>query len=208
MPRPVRDGRVVGVLLAAGGARRFGSQKLVHPVGGAPLVRRAAEALLATSVDAVVVVVGSEAPRVRTALDGLTLHVVAAEEWERGMSASIRRGIGALDPEVGAAILALGDQPAVGAAIIDPLVAAWRGGRGPIVAPRFRRAVRPPVLFDRSLFGELAALEGDRGARAVLETAPARVHVVDFDDDEPADVDEPSDVARAERTERPRTRHI
>ena len=196
----MRQGVVVGLLLAAGGARRFGSQKLVHPVAGTPLVRRAAEALLATRLDEVVVVVGSEAARVREALAGLTVRIVEAADWESGMSASIRRGVEALSAEAGAVVLALGDQPSVGAAILDPLVAAWREGAGAMVAPRFRGAIRPPVLFDRSLFGELAALRGDRGARALLEGSPELVHLVDFDSDEPADVDELSDIRRVERS--------
>jgi molybdenum cofactor cytidylyltransferase len=204
--RPQRDGRVVGVLLAAGGARRFGSQKLVHPVGGTPLVRRAAAQLTSARVDEVVVVVGSEARRVEEALAGTAVRLVVAEDWSGGMSASIRRGIDARPVDAAAAIIALGDQPAVRAEVVDALVDAWRAGAGLVVAPRYRGVVRPPVLFDRALFAELLALEGDRGARAVLEAAPERVHHVEVDADEPADVDELSDVERVERAEGPGNR--
>ncbi|HYD52799.1 MAG TPA: nucleotidyltransferase family protein [Gemmatimonadaceae bacterium] len=189
------EGAVVGVLLAGGGARRFGTQKLVHPIGGVPLVRRAAEGLLASTLDAVVVVLGSDAARVGEALAGLPLRTVVASDWSDGMSATLRRGVEALGEDAGAALVALGDQPAVAAGIVDPLVAHWRAGGALVVAPSFRGAVRPPVLFDRALFGELGALRGDRGARAVLEADPSRVATVSFDRDPPADVDEPGDVA-------------
>lgn len=193
-----RAGRVAGILLAAGAARRFGSQKLVHPIDGVPLVRRAADGLLGSALDEVVVVLGSDAPRVGAALAGLPVRTVVAEDWDHGMSASIRAGIAALAPEIDAALIALGDQPGVGAAIVDPLVACWRSGRAdrPIVAPDYRGVVRPPVLFDRALFAALQQLDGDRGARALLDARPEQVARVALDHEEPADVDVPAGANR------------
>jgi len=197
--RGARVGRVAALLLAAGAARRFGSQKLLHPVAGVPLVRRSAESLLTAALDLVIVVVGSDAAAVRAALEGLPVRVVDAPDWEDGMAASLRAGVGALGDDVAAAVIALGDEPSVGANVIDPLIDAWRSGVALAVAPTFGGAQRPPVLFDRALFPELAALRGDHGARRVLERDPLRVQLVPLDLPEPHDVDRPEDVAAVER---------
>jgi len=194
-----RAGPVVAVLLAAGAARRFGSQKLLHPVAGIPLARRSADSLLQAALDAVIVVVGSDADAVRAALDGLPVRIVDAPDWEEGMAASLRAGVGALEDDVVAAVIALGDEPSVGASVVDPLVDAWRTGAALVVAPTFGGAQRPPVLFDRAIFPELMALRGDHGARRVLERDPSRVRLVPLDLPEPHDVDRPEDVVAVAR---------
>ena len=83
---------IAGLLLAAGGARRFGSQKLVATLDDVPLVRHAAQAL-AQETDELIVVVGSESAAVTRALDGIDARIVENAEWERGLSTSIRCGV-------------------------------------------------------------------------------------------------------------------
>jgi molybdenum cofactor cytidylyltransferase len=186
---------IAGIVLAAGSARRFGSQKLVAHVGGVPLVRRSVEALLGASLDEIVVVLGSDAPAVGAALTGLAVRVVTNPGYAIGMSTSLRAGLDALAPATDAVVVALGDQPGVGAPIVDALVERYREGRAPIVAPLYRGRVRGnPVLFDRSLFAELRGVTGDEGGRAVIAKDPARVALVDVDVEMPRDVDRPEDV--------------
>jgi len=67
------------------------------------------------------------------------------------------------------------------------------------VAPRYRGTPGHPVLFDHSVFAELRALDGDRGARAVIERDPSRVAIVEVDAPPPGDVDTPEDLARLRR---------
>ena len=194
---------IVGLLLAAGGARRFGSQKLIAPVNGEPLARRAA-ATLGAATDALVVVVGHEGERVRAALDGLDAQLVMNDEWADGLAASVRAGVAALEARATAVVIALGDQPELDRAVIDAVIARWRQSGLPIVAARYRGAQGHPVLFGRPIFRELAALSGDRGAKSVIERDAARVAYVDVDAPMPRDVDRPADLARlARRSIRP-----
>src|SRR4051812_35894030 len=100
---------ICGLLLAAGGARRFKSQKLIVPYRGVPLVCHAASALRAAT-DTLVAVVGNDAALVREALAGVDARIVQNTEWERGLSTSIRRGIEAMNDECEAIVVGVGDQ--------------------------------------------------------------------------------------------------
>lgn len=185
---------IAGLLLAAGGARRFGSQKLVALVNGEPVVRRAATAL-ASATETLVVVVGSDAQRVRDALAGVGARIVVSDDWASGLASSLRAGIASLDPTVAAVIVALGDQPSIDGAVVDNVIGAWRARGRPIVAARYRGEQGHPVLFAREVFGELAQLSGDRGAKAVIGLDPRRVTYVDVDAPMPRDIDTPEDLA-------------
>ncbi len=184
---------IVGLLLAAGGARRFGSQKLVRRIGGVPIVRSAAEAL-APGVDHLLVVTGSDSALVRDALAGLNARCVENTEWAAGLSTSLRAGILAVEREASAVVIALGDQPGLDPRLVRTVIETWRATGKPIVATRYRGARGHPVLLDRAVFGEASAARGDVGARTLIERDATRVAYVDVDADAPRDVDTPADL--------------
>jgi molybdenum cofactor cytidylyltransferase len=189
---------IAGLLLAAGGARRFGTQKLVAPLNDEPLVRHAARVLVA-STDVVTAVVGNDAGVVRSALNDLDVTIVENTEWRGGLASSLRRGVVALPPDADAVVIALGDQPGIDAEIIRAVIARWRSGGCAIVAARYAGVQGHPVLFDRSLFGELVELDGDRGAKPVIDRVRDRVAFVDVQSPAPRDVDTPGDLAAISR---------
>jgi molybdenum cofactor cytidylyltransferase len=186
---------IAGIVLAAGFARRMGRQKLLLAFQGKPIVRWAAEAL-APPVEDLVVVTGQEEAAVRQALAGLAVRFVRNPRPHEGQGSSIAVGVSALKPWTRAAVIALGDQPRVPGDVVPALLAAWERGGQAIVAPVYRGTQGTPVLFAAALFGELAALTGDAGARAVVQARPERVELVPFDMPMPADVDTPEDFAR------------
>jgi CTP:molybdopterin cytidylyltransferase MocA len=184
---------IVGVLLAAGGSRRFGSQKLVTPVRGLPLIRHGAE-LLRRTTDHVVAVIGSDALIVRAALSGTGAEIIENPEWRDGISTSLRRGVASVSPAAEAVIIALGDQPDIRPDIIRKLVETWQRTGFLIVTARYRGVRAPPVLLSRQTFRDIAALVGDVGAKAIMEQHPESVGYVDIDEDPPKDVDTPADI--------------
>jgi molybdenum cofactor cytidylyltransferase len=187
---------ITAVVLAAGTASRFGSQKLLAPFGGATLVRRTVENVLASQVSEAVVVLGRDGREVRGALAGLPVRFVTNPDFRSGLSSSLRAGVEAIEPSTLAAVIVLGDQPGVTAAIIDQLIEEGRRSGRPIVVPEYAGVRGNPVVFDATMFAELRAVEGDQGARGVIARDPARVATVSFPFDMPADVDTPEDFAR------------
>ncbi|HET7410140.1 MAG TPA: molybdopterin-binding/glycosyltransferase family 2 protein [Paracoccaceae bacterium] len=172
--RPV----IAVVLLAAGSARRMGGRdKLLEPVDGAPLIRTLALRLGGGAVDEVICVLrpGDEARR--AALEGTGARLVTNPRADEGMGTSIAAGIAALGPEVDGAAIVPGDMPEITGESVARLIAAFAPEDGRAII----RAVTPdgrgghPVLFGRRFFEALRGLEGDRGARAVLDEHPEYV---------------------------------
>ena len=159
---------VAAVILAAGGSSRMGEPKQLLTIAGKPMVRRVTETVCAAGLEQVVVVVGAHAERVEEALQGLPVRVVPNRRWAEGMSTSLAIGLGALHPDVQAALVVLADQPELTVELLRSLTARYQTTGAPIVAPFYRGQRGNPVLFDRGLFAELRAVEGDKGGRALL----------------------------------------
>ncbi len=173
-----RKPRVAAILLAAGSARRMrGGDKLLELVDGAPMLRRAAQALCDSRADRTIVVLRPGDAARRAALEGLDVRIVENPAAPEGMAASIRAALAATPADADAVLLALGDMPEIGPAHIDALIAAYAPEEGRVIC----RAVSEdgadghPVLFGRRFFETLARLEGDRGAREIIAAHPELV---------------------------------
>ncbi|MBE0704918.1 MAG: NTP transferase domain-containing protein, partial [Afipia sp.] len=162
---------VTAVILAAGRSTRMGGpNKLLAEIGGKPLVRIAVEQALASRAESVVVVTGHQHERVEQALQGLDVRFVHNPDYADGLATSLKTGINAVPASSGAAIVCLGDMPFVGSGLIDRLIEAYAPERdGLITIPVADGRRGNPVLWSRKLFKELLALEGDIGARHVIQ---------------------------------------
>jgi CTP:molybdopterin cytidylyltransferase MocA len=190
---------VWAIVLAAGAGSRFGGGKLLAKLNDMPLVEHVLVALEASPVEETVVVVGSEAGRLREVCEPYGVRVVENQEWTRGQSTSVRAGLRALAPEAQAAVVLLADQPLVGAGAVGRLVEAFERGAKVAVATYGGRP-RNPVLFSRELWPLLEAeLSGDEGARPFLRRHPELVARVPCEGvGDPADVDTAEDLRRLE----------
>lgn len=172
-PKPLAPRRpaVTAVVLAAGRSLRMGAQnKLVVDVLGTPMIARVVDALLASSVERVVVVTGHEQERVEAALAGRAVSFVHNPDYATGMSTSLRAGIRALGPEVDAALVCLGDMPWIAPAHVDALIDAFQPIEGrEICVPVYQGKRGNPVLFGARFFDDMSQLEGDVGARALID---------------------------------------
>jgi molybdenum cofactor cytidylyltransferase len=184
---------ITGILLAAGGARRFGSQKLVAKYRGQPIVRHAARAL-AAGTDSLIVVTGSREEQVREALKDMPLTFASNADWELGLATSVRRGLQEIDDSCEAIVVAVGDQPQLDARVVRDVIARWRETGKPIVSASYRGVRAHPVLFAREMFDELSRLRGDAGARLLIERSADRVAYVEIDEAIPPDVDTAADL--------------
>lgn len=173
---------VAAIILAAGGSTRMGELKQLLPVDGQPMVRRVTQMVCAAGLAQVIVVIGAQADRVQEAVHGLPVEIVVNEQWAAGMSRSVRAGLEAVRPDIQAALIVLADQPRLTPALLQKLVSRYEATRATIVAPFYQGRQGNPVLFDRALFAELMAIEGDQGGRSLLARYPEQIERVEVDD--------------------------
>ena len=195
--------RVLGVVLAAGRAARMGRAKQLAELDGRPLLEHVLAAMSAAPLDDVVVALGAYADEVLARVDLHRARPLLVPEWERGMGRVLAMALADAGVEEGtrapgAVLVALGDQPLVGDAVVGRLVDAWRRGAGPVVSAAYHGRTGHPKLFDRAVVGELRGLAGDEGARGLLASHPewvAAVEVGRLGSD--LDVDDEAGLARA-----------
>ena len=200
---------VAGVLLAAGQGSRFGRPKALVELDGQTLAERGVTLLRAGGTDPVLIVTGAAQVELRPEHQARTVY---NGEWRTGMGSSLRAALRALTeleagPEIGAVVVALADQPLVGAEAVGRLIAAYQAGASVAVAAYDGRP-RNPVLLAREHWPEVIAMAtGDQGARAFLRARPELVTLVECGDTgRPDDIDTPADLERiaVSRPGRPR----
>jgi CTP:molybdopterin cytidylyltransferase MocA len=199
--------RVAGILLAAGSGSRLGQPKALVKFEGQTLAERGVVLLKDGGADPVLVVSGAVPVSVTAA------RTVHNPDWRTGMGSSLAAGLRALrgDGECDesddraaplAAVIALADQPLVGAESVRRLIAAYRDGASVAVAA-YDGKPRNPVLIAREHWPAVLELAtGDTGARPFLRANPDLVTVVECGDTgRPDDVDTAADLARITRAE-------
>jgi molybdenum cofactor cytidylyltransferase len=191
-----RTGPVAGILLAAGTSSRMGSNKLLFELEGESVLRGAARRALAGGLSPLLVVLGHQAERAEQELAGLPCRVVVNPYFEQGINSSLKTGVAALPAEAAAAMVMLADMPFVTPEMIAGLVARYRGTEAPLVISDYEGVNAPPMLYDRSLFGELLAMTGEGCGRQVVKRHRHEAEVLSWPAAALADIDVPEDYAR------------
>jgi molybdenum cofactor cytidylyltransferase len=169
-PEPEKGRAIAGVVLAAGRSSRMGGpNKLLAEIGGKPLVRIVADAVLASRARPVVVVTGHQRDKVEAALAGLPVKFAHNPHFADGLGTSLKAGIAALPAQADGAIVCLGDMPQVDATLIDRLIGAFDPDHGALVVlPTIDGKRGNPVVWSRRFFPDLMTVEGDVGARYLI----------------------------------------
>jgi len=183
---------IAGLVLAAGGARRFGSPKQLAELDGVPLLQYAIDAMLAVAaLDRVVVVLGSTAEEIGAAVRFASAEPVVCPDWSDGMAASLRCGVAELS-DADWVVVTLGDMPGVTPEAIEAVMAACDSSVDAVRA-EYGGNGGHPVALSRAVLDRVASLHGDVGARDLLRDARVRpveaLHLA-----RPDDVDTPEEL--------------
>jgi molybdenum cofactor cytidylyltransferase len=188
---PVR--RLAGIVLAAGGATRFGAPKQLARLGDEALVVRAARLALASCPGGVVVVTGAFATEVRAELSAMSVRLAHNDAWPTGLASSIRCGIDALPAGTLACLLMLCDQAALDEDGLRRLVAGWAVAPDRVAAASYAGTLGVPAIFSRELWPGLRALTRDQGARSLIASlthvTAVSIPGAAYDVDSPGDLD-------------------
>lgn len=186
--------RVAAIVLAAGKASRMGESgphKLLAEFDGVPLIRQCVLQAVASAASPVIVVTGHRAEEIVACLDGLDVKKIFNPDFADGMAGSLKTGLSIvpLDAVDGLMVL-LADMPKITTAHLDALLSRFLELQGAAVI-RATDNGKPgnPVIVPGSLFPALSSLEGDRGARMVIEESRLPVVGVEIGEAASADAD-------------------
>ncbi len=186
------------IILAAGASSRMGRPKQLLVYQQQSLLQRAIKAAVAVPNTCVVVVVGAHQSSIIPKLANESVTVVYNADWQHGMVSSVSAGVKfliATNLEVQNALLMLCDQPFVDTALLQNLINTKQTSGRPIVASAYQNTIGAPVLFDQSYFDELMALQGQEGAKKLLNKYKSEVISIPFEQGA-IDIDTPEDYKR------------
>ena len=192
---------IPGIVLAGGKSSRMGRPKALLPIGssGDTFFDRITRTLLDAGIHDVVVVVGADAEAIRAGTRPRAgVRIVDNPDYELGQLTSLLAGLEAIDVRrAAAALVTLIDVPLVSAATVRLLVSAQREHGAAIVRPVSAQRHGHPVIFSRTLFGELQRADPVHGAKPVVRAHAADMLEVPVDDEGAfTDIDTPEDYER------------
>ena len=192
--RSQTDLNIVGLLLAAGSATRFGSDKLRHTLPHGVSIAMQSARHLKLELERVVAVVRPNSEELIANLKSEGCEVVVCENAAEGMGASLAcaaRTAGETDGY----IVALADMPFLRRTTIAAVRDALAGG-APLAAPYFRARRGHPVGLSRGFFQDLLALQGDEGAKHLIAAHEKEIVKIPVGDPGALrDIDRPEDLA-------------
>jgi molybdenum cofactor cytidylyltransferase len=196
-PRPFLS----GIILAAGASTRMGRPKQLLPLGDRCVLQHVVDAAVASCLDEIIVVLGHCAEEIRKTLHlpaHRVIRVVVATYYTQGQSASLRAGLRAASPQARAAAILLGDQPRVTSPLIDKIAGEYLNSKSAIARPVYTdadggRVPGHPVFLARRIWPEIEKLEGDQGARTLIDAYPQWVSEIPIEGEPPVDIDTAED---------------
>jgi molybdenum cofactor cytidylyltransferase len=175
---------ISSVVLPAGRAESMGEPKSLLPLRGKAVLQWVLESALASVLHEIICVVHDlKVVRRRISLVDKRLYWLTNYAADRGQSTSVIAGLWAIDPKSSGALFLAGDRPMIRPELINALVERSEKGDALIVAPSFQGQARNPVLFGRSLFGELLQLTGDRDGRVLIDKHRKKTALVEWNDE-------------------------
>ena len=182
------------LLLAAGYSRRFGSAKQLHILpSGHTIISTSIKALQASECEFIVVIRGDDTA-IAAHLNTRNVETINVTNAQKGLSSVIAEAIRKLDlNNIEWLGICLGDMPYIKPTTLSELAA--HTSTTTIVRPRYLAQCGHPVLFGRKYFSELKKLEGDFGAKEIIQAYPAALNILEVDDAMVLhDIDEAKDI--------------
>lgn len=196
---------VHAAVLAAGLSRRFGSPKMLAPIGGQPMLRRVVDVVEAVVGDRYHIVLGVPAAHPTAALIIETCaldtrRILYNVQAPSGLASSLALAVDSAPDSAAGLLVVLGDQPGICSDELRQLIDLWQRTPQVTVAARYADVIGAPCLLPRTLFGAVRNLQGDRGAQALLKSLPAlnsiEIPSAAFDIDTTADLERWNTAAR------------
>ena len=173
---------ISAILLAAGLSKRMGGEnKLTKEIEGIPLIKRSVKNIIASAVDELIIILGYQKEIIEKLIDkNEKIKFVFNKNFESGMASSIKTGLNHLSEKTEAFFICLGDMPMVNKNIYNLLIKSKNNKK--IIVPAYKSEQGNPVLFSKSMKKEIMTIEGDVGAKKILELNKDKILNIEIND--------------------------
>ena len=173
---------ISAILLAAGQSKRMGGEnKLTKKIQGAPLIKHSVKNILASSVDELIIVLGYQKEIIEKLIDkNNKIKFVFNKDFENGMASSIKTGLNNLSEKTEAFFICLGDMPMVNKDIFNLLIKSKNNRE--IIVPIYKNKQGNPILFPKLMKKKIMTIEGDVGAKKILELNKDKILNIETND--------------------------
>jgi len=173
---------ISAILLAAGQSKRMnGKNKLTKEIQSIPLIKHSVKNILFSSVDELIVVLGYQKEIIEKLIDKHEkIKFVFNKDFENGMASSIKTGLNHLSKNIEAFFICLGDMPTVNQDVYNQLIRSRNNKE--IIVPTYKGQQGNPILFSKSMKSIIISIEGDIGAKKILEQNKDKILKVKIDD--------------------------
>lgn len=198
MKGDVTNRRIAAVVLAAGESRRMGQPKLVLPWEGDTVIGKVVNTLKEAGLDIIIVVTGGHKDQVEKALSGRGVEVIFNPDFFReDMLLSCQIGLQSLAPQIGAALIVLGDQPQIEAGVVQLILQMFEDNPAVLLVPSYQMHRGHPWLVDRSLWPAILDLRPPETLKDFLVKNSKQITYVTIDSASIfQDLDTPEDYER------------
>jgi len=158
-----------------------GENKLIKEIEGIPLIKHAVKNILDSSVDELIITLGYQNKIVEKLIgDNDKIKFVFNKDFTNGMASSIRMGLNYLSEKTEAFFICLGDMPMVNKDIYNQIIKSKNNKE--IIVPTYKGRQGNPVLFSKSMKNEIMNIEGDSGAKKIIELNKDKVLNLEIND--------------------------
>jgi len=174
---------ISAILLAAGESKRMnGENKLTKNINGEPLIKHAVKNILESSVDELIIVVGHRSDEIRKIINiNNKIKFIYNNNYKSGMASSIKSGINNLSERTESFLICLADMPMINKEIYNQIIKHSKSKE--IVMPTYKSKQGNPILFSISMKDMIMNIEGDNGAKKILENNKEKIFEVEINNE-------------------------
>ena len=159
---------ITAILLAAGESKRMnGENKLIKKIYGKSLIEHSVKNILESSIDELIIIIGHQSELIKNILSRhKKIKFIFNNKYKTGMASSIQIGLNNLSKETQSFFICLGDMPNINKQIYNSLIKSKNSHQ--IIIPTYKGQSGNPVLFDKSMKEIIINIEGDNGAKKII----------------------------------------